>query len=74
MARVANKYKVTNIVITSEGNKKVTLTPVYTGDPQYTTGSELYANPERSLEIIAKDSNNYYLLDSLYYMDFTVVS
>lgn len=74
MSRVNSKYKVISIGLMDNGNKKVTLFPVYTTDPQFTTGNTLSGNSERSLEIVATSDNTYFVVGSLYYMDFTLVS
>ena len=74
--RVANQFKVSQVLTTSRGGKKVTLTPVYTGDPEYTTNIALYDNAERSIEIyVPKNSTEIdtFVIGDDYYMDFTTV-
>ncbi len=73
--RVANKFKVTQILQTSKGGKKVTFTPVFTiADPEFTTGIALYDNGERSIEVYVPSNSssiNTFAVDDYYYMDFT---
>lgn len=71
--RVANTFKVVSVVSISTKSKRVTLAPVYIGDPEYNTGTELYSNPERNIEILVHNDNTFYVQDTLYYLDFTTV-
>lgn len=78
MARVNNKFRVTSLPPpSSDGSQRVLLTPIYTGDPNYTTGIALADNSERSIEILipkTSTSNTFFKLGSDYYMDFTLVT
>lgn len=72
--RVSNQFRVTATRITSSGGKKVTFTPVYTGDPDFSTNTAAYDNPERSIEIyVPKNSSAFdtFDIDEYFYMDFT---
>lgn len=74
--RVVNQFKVTAIKITSAGGKKVTLNPVYIGDPEFTSNTVLYDNSERNIEIyVPKNSSaiDTFAIGDDYYMDFTAV-
>lgn len=74
--RVSNQFRVTAVRTTTAGGKKITFTPVYTGDPEFSTGTAAYDNPERSIEIyIPKNSSAFdtFDQDEYYYMDFTAV-
>lgn len=73
MARVTNKFKVVSILFTSSGNKKVILSPIYVGQPEYTTNTEVYDNSERILEILVHKDNTYFAMNALYNMDLTTV-
>ena len=76
MARVNNQYKVTSIKITDSKDKRVTLNPVYTGNPDFTVGLQLASNTERVIEILIPPNSasyNFFLEGNNYYMDFTAV-
>lgn len=74
--RVSNRFKVTQILLTNKGGKKVTFSPVYStsADPEYTTGIYLFDNTERNIEIYVPPTSpsiNTFAIDQYYYMDFT---
>lgn len=75
--RVANKFRVTQILKTSKGGKKILFTPVFTiADPEYTTGTAAYDNGERGIEIYIPSNSSAidtFTVGNDYYMDFTTV-
>lgn len=76
MARVSNQFLVKSILTADSGNKKVYLTPIYNGDPDFDTGVSLASNAERSIEILVPKNSityNFFSLGAKYYMDFTAV-
>lgn len=59
MPTIDNQYTATRILTNSSGGKRVLLAPVYTGDPDYTTGVTIAANSERQIEIyVPKNSSS----------------
>ncbi len=78
MARVKNKFICTNIIGTTEdGALKVSLTPIYVGNPDFTTGIYLSSNSERAIEILVPKNSlspDFFKRDQQYYMDFTLVT
>ncbi len=76
MARVNNKFLVTDIKTTDTRGLKVTLNPVYVGEPEFTVGIALADNSERNIEIYVPSgstSSTFFVVGNKYYMDFTAV-
>lgn len=78
MARVSNQFLCTNILPpNSDGSQRVTLSPIYIGDPNFQNGIYLADNTERAIEILVPKNSlspDFFKRDSKYYMDFTLVT
>lgn len=77
MGRVSNKFQVVSIATTELGSQRITFNAVYSGDPELVTGTALYNNSERNLELLVPKTSSMFdtfVVGAKYYMDLTLIS